>query len=87
MGWAAVQRAVAERRLVSGTLSPAELAAVTRRRHGVRIDPRLAAMFLGYWLEVGLVEEPLPGRYRITEAGRDTAAGLFALADETERAA
>jgi hypothetical protein len=58
-----------------------------RSRHPVRIDPRLAAMFLAYWLEVGLVEVPLPGRYRITEAGRDTAAGLFALADDEELAA
>ena len=34
-----------------------------------------------------IVEPPLPGPYRITEAGWDTAAGLFAFAGETERAA
>ena len=44
-------------------------------------------MFLAWWLGVGVVEEPLPGRYRITEAGRDAAAGLFALDGKSERAA
>ena len=34
-----------------------------------------------------IVEPALPGRYRITEAGWDTAAGLFVFAGETERAA
>jgi hypothetical protein len=69
------------------SVSPAELADRTRANHGVSIDPRLAAMFLAWWLEVGVVEEPLPGRYRITEAGRDAAAGLFALDGKSERAA
>ena len=27
-------------------------------------------MFLGYWLEAGVVEEPRPGEFRLTEYGR-----------------
>lgn len=50
------------------TLSAAELAHRTRR-HGVRIDARLAETFLEEWRARGIAEEHL-GRWRLTASGR-----------------
>lgn len=38
------------------------LAARTQAKHAVNIGAKLAVYFSGYWLEHGIVEEPLPGR-------------------------
>jgi hypothetical protein len=67
------------------SVSAAELAA-RARRHGVRIDAKLAVYFLGYWLEHGIVVELLPGRYALTPKGERLASGLL-TADDEERAA
>ena len=45
------------------------LAARTQAKHAVNIGAKLAVYFSGYWLEHGIVEEPLPGRYRWTDPG------------------
>jgi hypothetical protein len=50
------------------TVSPAELAHRVRR-HGLRIDDRLAESFLHEWRRQGVVEE-LDGRWRLTKTGR-----------------
>lgn len=61
------------------TVSAAELAQRTQQKHLVRIDRKRAAMFLGFWLEAGIVEEVLPGRYSLTEKGQRVAAGLVGI--------
>lgn len=62
------------------------LAARTQAKHAVNIGAKLAVYFSGYWLEHGIVEEPLPGRYRLTDRGLVLAGGLLASEAE-ERAA
>jgi hypothetical protein len=59
------------------TVTAAELAYRTRATSLVRISTTNAAMFLGYWLEHGIVEEVLPGRYRLTAEGQRMAGGLL----------
>ncbi len=57
------------------TLSPADL--VRRvRLHGLRIDGGTAEMFLAWWLITGVVEEVVPGQFRLTEEGHRVAGGL-----------
>ena len=53
------------------TNSPDVLAAPVARRHPVRAQPqRLAAEFLNDWQKRGIVEQPFPGRYRMSDRGR-----------------
>ena len=58
-------------------LTPAELAHRLRVEHRIRVSASQAAMFLGYWLEHGIVVEHLPGQYRLTDQGRRIASGLL----------
>lgn len=60
------------------TVSAAELAQLVGVR-GIRIKRGTAAMFLHWWITTGLVEEPLPGRYRLTDKGRQVANGLLTV--------
>jgi hypothetical protein len=60
------------------TLSTAELARRTRASSLVRLSVSTTAMFVGYWLEHGIVEEALPGEYRLTPKGERIASGLLA---------
>lgn len=62
--------------LVSATLSPADLSRRVRL-HGLRIDRGTAEMFLAWWLTTGLVEEVLPGEYRLTAEGQRVAGELL----------
>ena len=73
---------------VSGvvSLSAVELAERVRSATGLRLRNGTAAMFLGYWLEAGVVVELVPGRYELTAKGERLAAGLLA-ADPAERGA
>jgi hypothetical protein len=57
---------------VSATLSPADLARRVRLQ-GLRIDRGSAEMFLAWWLTTGLVEEVVPGQYRLTDEGHRVA--------------
>jgi hypothetical protein len=59
------------------SVSAAEVAHRTRASLHVRINEHQAAMFLGYWLEHHIVEEVLPGRYRLTPKGEHVASGLL----------
>ena len=61
------------------TVSAAELARRTRQNapSGVKINRSAAAMFLGFWLEHHIVEEVIPGRYRLTDEGQRVAGGLL----------
>lgn len=43
-------------------------------------------MFLGYWLEAGVVVELSPGRYALREKGEQLGSGLLTVGRE-ERAA
>ena len=65
---------------VSATLSPADLSRRVRLQ-GLRIDRGTAEMFLAWWLTTGLVEEVLPGQYRLTDEGQRVAGGLLAAGD------
>ena len=67
------------------TVSPAELAQRSRR-HSVRITAEQAAVFLAEWLERGLVEEALPGRFQLSESGA-AFAGWVGAVDLDEGAA
>ena len=40
------------------------------RLHRRNVTQSELQMFLGYWLEAGIVEEPRPGRFRLTDYGR-----------------
>ena len=62
---------------MSATLSPADLAGRVRLQ-GLRIDRGTAEMFLAWWLFTGLVEEFVPGQYRLTDEGHRVAGGLLA---------
>ena len=64
-----------------------ELARRTRANHTVRISPDLAATFLAYWLERGIVEEPAPGRYRLTARGAAMFSGWAAEVELDDEAA
>lgn len=46
-----------------------ELADLVDRRRIVRINPALAAVFLRDWLDAGILEEPVPGRFRLSASG------------------
>ena len=50
-------------------VTAAELSDLVARRRIVRINPTLAAVFLRDWLDAGIVEEPIPGRYRLSASG------------------
>ena len=63
------------------TISAAELARHVRHQ-GLRIGRGTAEMFLAWWLLTGLVEEVLPGRYRLTAKGQRVAGGLLTGEDE-----
>ena len=65
---------------VSATLSPADLARRVRLQ-GLRIDRGTAEMFLAWWLITGVVEEVLPGQFRLTDEGHRVAGGLLAARD------
>ena len=65
---------------VSATLSPADLARRVRLQ-GLRIDRGTAEMFLAWWLLTGVVEEVLPGQFRLTDQGHRVAGGLLAAGD------
>ena len=65
---------------VSATLSPADLARRVRLQC-LRIDRGTAEMFLAWWLMTGLVEEVLPGQFRLTREGHRVAGGLLAARD------
>ena len=54
--------------------------------HGLRIKRDSAQMFLHWWLATGLVRDPLPGSYRLTEIRRRLAGGLLEV-DREEVAA
>jgi hypothetical protein len=70
------------------TVDAAELARCVRKNapSGVKINRTAAAYFLGFWLEAGIVEEVVPGRYRITPHGQDVAAGLLDVEPDTRAA-
>ena len=51
------------------SVSAAELAARARRHSGVRLDAQLARSVLVDWKARGIVEEPFPGRWRLTRSG------------------
>ncbi len=68
------------------SVTAAELATRVRTATGLRLRNGTAAMFLGYWLEAGVVVELQPGRYALTAKGERLASGLLA-ADPAERAA
>ena len=40
------------------------------RLDGVRLRPAEARVWLAYWMRDGIVEEPVAGRFRLTEKGR-----------------
>jgi len=68
------------------TVSPAEL--VHRvRRHGLRIDERLAVTLLEDWRKRGIAEQ-VDGRWRLTKTGRAMFGGWAdGLSTEAEQAA
>ena len=70
---------------MSATLTAAELARRVRRR-GMRIDEQTAAMFVAFWVPLGIARETTPGRFELTEHGWTVARGLLA-ADPDEVAA
>ena len=65
---------------MSATLSPADLARRVRLQ-GLRIGRGTAEMFLAWWLVTGVVEEVLPGHFRLTAQGHRVAGGLLAAGD------
>ena len=67
------------------TLSASELAA-RAGRHQVRCDRKLALRFLEEWEALEIAEEPLPGRWRLTERGRAMFGGWVGVADLGEPA-
>jgi hypothetical protein len=68
------------------TVDAAELAELVGMQ-GINIKSGTAEMFLHWWITTGLVEEPLPGRYRLTDEGRRVAAGLLDAEHVEEQAA
>ena len=58
-------------------MSASELAERIRVVRRVRFSASKAAMFLGYWLEHGLVVEVFPGEFRLTDEGQRVAGGLL----------
>jgi hypothetical protein len=66
---------------VTETVSAADLAGRLRAR-GIRCDERLARGFLEEWKRRGIVEEPFPGVWRLTESGRATFGGWIVGLDD-----
>lgn len=67
------------------TIDAATLAAAVRQ-HGLDCTTSRAAMFLGYWLELELVEQKADG-YALTARGRELGDGLLIVDDLEEVAA
>lgn len=61
------------------TVSTAELARRVRTTRRVQISASMAAMFVGYWIEHGIVVEEFPGQYRLTDHGLQVASGLIEI--------
>jgi hypothetical protein len=45
------------------------------------LDGGTAQMFLSWWISSGVVEELTPGRYRLTDRGRELAGWIARLDD------
>ncbi len=72
---------------MSATLTAAELARRTRR-HGVRIDERIARGFLEEWRDRGIAHEVRPGQWALTPSGAAKYSGFgLGLDDPGEVAA
>ena len=65
---------------MSETLTRFELAQGVRGT-GLRLDGGTAQMFLSWWISSGVVEELTPGRYRLTDRGRELAGWIARLDD------
>ena len=61
---------------IVSTITAAELAQRVRVGRRVRISDSKAAMFLGYWLDAGIVVESR-GQYRLSAEGLRMAGGLL----------
>lgn len=75
--------------MTGSTVSASELAARVRAASHVRCDVALASRFLAEWLASGVVEETLPGRFRLSARGRamfEGWASVLELADDGDQA-
>lgn len=70
---------------VGASVSAPELAARVRARWALRCPEQLVAMSLEQWAERGLVVELLPGRFVLSDLGREVAEGLLAAPGERIR--
>ena len=69
------------------TITAAELAARVRANSAARLDAAKAQKFLLEWERRGIVEQPWPGSWRLTESGRAMFAGWADELDLEELAA